>query len=297
MSTPLLLPQCTACCRRWLRDAAYRPLSPLAQVQIRGKKKTAQPKTTITIKLLKDLPAFGRKGTFVAVPIGQMRNYLFPRRIADYATMAQQRALRESGESVERDFGFRREDPSAKSQLQDAGVRTSPSAPRTITVNFMEPQAAFDFMSEKLPPALQFYRAVNKEAHAEPQRPQATSDANADPIIGPLPLEGLSIYGSVSTADVAISLRAVLQELDPDGRIPLEDSDVRFVRPETGEDETDRIKRLGEYDIEIKVRGHEEGIRRKVLVLQEVVQDVPTVEGSQHSDESQQEGQQTDARA
>lgn len=49
----------------------------------------------------------------------------------------------------------------------------------------------------------------------------------------------------------------------------LEDSDIRFIRADTGEDAVDRVKQIGEYDVEIKVKGHEEAIRRKVRVIAE----------------------------
>jgi len=73
----------------------------------------------------------------------------------------------------------------------------------------------------------------------------------------------------VSSTDVASAIRAVLQAKELAGRIVLEDSDIRFIRADTGEDAADRVKQIGEYDVEVKVKGHEEAIRRKVRVIPE----------------------------
>lgn len=58
-----LLPQCTSCARRYTRLGfeGWRPLQQ-SQQQIRGKQKLAKPADTVTVKLLKDVRRFGRKG-------------------------------------------------------------------------------------------------------------------------------------------------------------------------------------------------------------------------------------------
>ena len=59
----LLLPQCTSCARRYTRLGfeGWRPLQQ-SQQQIRGKQKLTKPADTVTVKLLKDVRRFGRKG-------------------------------------------------------------------------------------------------------------------------------------------------------------------------------------------------------------------------------------------
>lgn len=77
-----------------------------------------------------------------------------------------------------------------------------------------------------------------------------------------------AIFGSVSTADVLASIKTALTS-DPEAiRIPLEARSIRFI----GE-ETDRVKQLGEFEVEIAVPGASElvpevqFVRRTVEVL------------------------------
>lgn len=122
-----------------------------------------------------------------------------------------------------------------------------------------------------MPPELNFYRAVISSPQASNAPESERNEAKAAEASGNT-VEGKSvtnIYGSVSSADVASAIRAVLQQKDLAGRIVLEDSDIRFIRADTGEDAVDRVKQIGEYLAEIKVKGHEETIRRKVLVIAE----------------------------
>lgn len=76
-----------------------------------------------------------------------------------------------------------------------------------------------------------------------------------------------SIYGSVTTADVATSLKAVVAaQEEAGGHIAINDEDIRFVGDV--EDPT-RVKRLGQFDIEISIKGLLENIVRQVHVLAE----------------------------
>lgn len=63
MSLPLrpsLLPQCVSCTRR-LTNLSLHEWRP-SQQQVRGKKKLANVPSTVTVRLLKDVKTFGRKG-------------------------------------------------------------------------------------------------------------------------------------------------------------------------------------------------------------------------------------------
>ena len=73
MSLPLrpsLLPHCSSCTRR-LTSSVFSEWRP-SQQQVRGKKKLANTPSTITVRLLKDVPTFGRKGT---TPIASLRSH------------------------------------------------------------------------------------------------------------------------------------------------------------------------------------------------------------------------------
>ncbi len=71
------------------------------------------------------------------------------------------------------------------------------------------------------------------------------------------------IYGSVSTADIAANLKAILAE-DEDGmRVVLSPENISFVA-ETSE--KDRVKHLGIFEVEIRVDGAPDAIRRTIRV-------------------------------
>lgn len=125
-----------------------------------------------------------------------------------------------------------------------------------------------------IPPTVDFYRTpiVNPEpakpADASEVAPgESQREAQSDPHNATQ--AGTNIYGSVAISDVATAIKAALSIHDPNGRILLADEDIKFIRAETGEDATDRVKQLGEYDVEIKLKGLNNTIRRKVRVLPE----------------------------
>ncbi len=69
--------------------------------------------------------------------------------------------------------------------------------------------------------------------------------------------------------DVSIAIKALLAESDLAGTVVIEAEQIRFVGKHTKDGEVDRVKMLGEYDVEIKVKGYGEAMRRKVRVLAE----------------------------
>ncbi|KAG0649726.1 hypothetical protein D0Z07_3901 [Hyphodiscus hymeniophilus] len=103
MASPMVsrAPQCLSCIRRvsGLEDS----LRSLSGQQIRGKKKLAKA-TTINVKLRANIAGFGRKGSIVPVPPGTMRNTWFPRKMAEYQTLAQLKGLGDV--VIERDSTF-----------------------------------------------------------------------------------------------------------------------------------------------------------------------------------------------
>jgi hypothetical protein len=83
--------------------------------------------------------------------------------------------------------------------------------------------------------------------------------------------EAQAIFGSVSTTDVLLAIRSDLA-LDPEAsRIPLDARGIRFVGLE--EEDVDRVKTLGEWEVEISVPGASrftpevQFVRRTVQVL------------------------------
>ena len=148
-------PQCLSCMRRTLNgfnDAWVSSTRP----QIRGKKKLAK-STTIKVRLLADIPRYGRKGissrhsyicheiernakklvgSIIPISPGRMRNDFYPREKAEYMTTAQ---LRETGlrdADMERDSTFgtsQRRIPAQKSNAIDSSVAVPTAVATAVT--------------------------------------------------------------------------------------------------------------------------------------------------------------------
>jgi ribosomal protein L9 len=74
------------------------------------------------------------------------------------------------------------------------------------------------------------------------------------------------IYGSVTTADVAASIRESLADNEEAARVILSENDIRFVEGLV-DGETSRVKHLGKFKVEIHVKGAEKALPRSVRVL------------------------------
>jgi ribosomal protein L9 len=66
----------------------------------------------------------------------------------------------------------------------------------------------------------------------------------------------IAIYGSVSTADIAESVKAQLAETEDGARVVIGADDIKIIRNEGEEDaDSDRLKTLGDHQIEIQIKG------------------------------------------
>jgi ribosomal protein L9 len=74
-----------------------------------------------------------------------------------------------------------------------------------------------------------------------------------------------AIYGSVSTADIAATLKAALAHNDEAARVILNEADIRFVT-NTEEGDAQRVKELGVFKVEIQVPGAAAPLVRNVRV-------------------------------
>lgn len=80
----------------------------------------------------------------------------------------------------------------------------------------------------------------------------------------------IGIYGSVSNADIAESIKALLAETEEGARVVIGADDVKIIRNEGEQDaEADRLKALGKYQVEIQVKGGEPVIRIVNIKAQE----------------------------
>jgi ribosomal protein L9 len=72
-----------------------------------------------------------------------------------------------------------------------------------------------------------------------------------------------SIYGSVSTTDIVENLKAILAQDGKGSRVVLTPEDIVFVNQE---EEKDRVKHLGDFEVDIKVKGATTAVRRNIAV-------------------------------
>lgn len=134
--------------------------------------------------------------------------------------------------------------------------------------NEKQHEEATKTIAKLLPDNIDFYRTqIVAQAPAQRRSPSLPASALISHAAGgntPIPTETKqAIYGSVSTADIAATIRAVLAENAEGSRIVLGPEDITFAI-ET--EEKDRVKHLGTFDVDIRVKGAAEAVRRKVTV-------------------------------
>lgn len=130
-------------------------------------------------------------------------------------------------------------------------------------------------MEAALPSHMIFYRSPIIDPEPEiPESPTpkraaspaaAVLDAASEPLKPPKPPLA-TIYGSVSTADVVESMRAMLSRTEEGARVVLAAEDIKILVPDGVEPqdigiEGDRLKALGEFQVEARVKGGEAVVR------------------------------------
>ena len=71
-----------------------------------------------------------------------------------------------------------------------------------------------------------------------------------------------ALFGSVSVADVAAKIRQNLSENLEASMVSVAEEDVKFL----GVKESDRVKHVGEYQVEIRIKGSDVVVKRAVRV-------------------------------
>ncbi|GAB7339386.1 hypothetical protein MBLNU457_6024t1 [Dothideomycetes sp. NU457] len=207
-----------------------------------------------TVRLLEDVPTFGRKGAFVTVSVGMMRNEWYPRRLADYVPYTQKKELKANDVSTERDFDFMAERPEEDS-LEEAAIRDAAAQElearrqQLLEVERVSPERSIELLDRLLPPRLDFSKEVIESASKD----EVTSSTSAG---------SQALFGSVTVADVAAKIRQNLSENLEASMISIAEEDVKFL----GVKESDRVKHVGEYQVEVRVRGSDVVVKRAVRV-------------------------------
>ena len=144
-------------------------------------------------------------------------------------------------------------------------------------------------MEAILPSHLIFYRTpiptpeedIPELAPVPPRRAASSAaaelDAASEPLSNPPKPQIVTIFGSVSTADVADSLKAILNQTKEGSRVVLGAEDIKFVEkgqkegaePQDSGIEGDRLKALGNFKMEARVKGGDAVIRTVSVRAQE----------------------------
>ena len=144
--------------------------------------------------------------------------------------------------------------------------------------DYAKPRRAAEIMEALVPGVVVFHRApitaTETEPDPEPQPPLGNSinaiggDPSPKPATNPKPKPTITrIFGSVSTTDMVDSIKAVLAEDKEGARVVLgaEDLVIQETTDEARGVEEDRLKALGDYKIEIRMKGVDP-VRRVVSI-------------------------------
>lgn len=238
-------------------------------------------------------------GSIVPLSRGAMRNEWFPAGTADYVTMPELKKLRLAGAPMERDFTYglnegrtaldaiSSEDSTGnlKSMSNEEVVDASAFQKRT-PVDRLSPERSTELLEMFVRPRLEFYRQpIMEEKVVEPEPPvpeprkKASYGSGAGAELLAARMGGFvqpkvakdgpqGIYGSVSPLDVLQAVRAAMAEDDDAKRVVLSEQDVHFVDLPDIEGETAKVvKHVGDFAVEIKVKGAERIVRRVVAVI------------------------------
>ncbi|KAF2200702.1 hypothetical protein GQ43DRAFT_395835 [Delitschia confertaspora ATCC 74209] len=255
-----LLPQCTSCLRRYTQIGleAWRPLE---QQRVRNISKAARKaEDSIVVKLIQDVRKFGRKGSYVPVTPALMRNKWLPMRLANYVPQAEVKQLKAQGTIIQRDFEFGVKRPLVEVETQEEDVEPTHYV-RPVEIEFLSPERSMELLTTFVPPTIDFLRQPKEQDNTE----RMGASSAADVLSAAASRSNTGIYGSVSTGDVASTIRQALAHNDEAARVILLDKDIKFLEGTT-EGDSSRIKQLGKFKVEIKVSGATEPLVRTVRI-------------------------------
>ncbi|KAF1830707.1 hypothetical protein BDW02DRAFT_90102 [Decorospora gaudefroyi] len=261
-----LLPQCVSCIRRITRPDlhVWRP-----QQTRTISKKAKEAERNITVKLLTDVPRYGRAGSYVPLNPSLMRNKWFPARVADYVPATQMKQLKAQEVVIARDFtfGVQLNLEEAEDEEEDFGKQPKYYV-RPIEIDVLSPGRSMELLNAFVPPTVDFYRQRIEQESPSKERMGAsgaadilTAAAMASKAKAPVD----AIYGSVSTADLVSTIRGALAHNDEASRVILNEADVKFVSGHE-EGDTSRVKQLGTFKVEIRLPGAEEPLVRNIRI-------------------------------
>ncbi|KAH7400663.1 hypothetical protein DE146DRAFT_653595 [Phaeosphaeria sp. MPI-PUGE-AT-0046c] len=258
------LPQCSACIRR----ISQQNLDAWGTQQTRSiSKRAKEAERNIVVKLLQDVPRYGRAGSYVPLNPSLMRNRWFPARVADYVPAVQLKQLKARDLDLSRDFtyGVR---ATLEEVEEDEEVVAFARQVRPIEIDVLSPERSAELIDTFVPNTIDFYRQRIEQDSQSRQQVGASgaADVLTAAAMASRPKASVNaIYGSVSTAEIVQTIRGALAHNDEAARVILNEADVAFVTGHEGED-TSRVKQLGVFQIGIRVPGTEEPLVRNIRV-------------------------------
>jgi hypothetical protein len=229
-----------------------------------------------------------------------MRNEWFPSGIAEYVTFPELKTLRMNKVPMERDYGFGlqkrvmlknttayQEDILSGTKSMTSAELKSASAFQQVEIEKLSPERSGELLEIFVGPRIEFYRQpileekVPDESEVEDKKSEpllegsgaaaelmaarrpTSKSTKPDVKTGPTP-----IYGSVSALDILQAVRATMARNDEAARVVLQEEDITFVDlPETEHSEAGKVKHIGDFTVEIKVRGSDAVIKRTVRIV------------------------------
>lgn len=157
---------------------------------------------------------------------------------------------------------------------------------RLVTDN-LQPERSVELLNILVPARLDFYRQLIEATPAPAPAPEPTrqhqkarqssaSSAAADLLAArsqaakapaaPVAAQ-TAIYGSVSITDIVNAVKAIIAENDEASKIIFAEEDVRFVNLSVEGAEADKLKNIGEFEVEIKIKGADAAVKKNIRVL------------------------------
>ncbi|QSZ30429.1 hypothetical protein DSL72_004952 [Monilinia vaccinii-corymbosi] len=211
----------------------------------------------------------------VQVPPGLMRNKLYGRGFAVYVTPTESShdiGSRKIVAPLDSTFGKRK---TRIEQVQDMKKpENHPSEIRRLNpkrapeLELLSPERSTAILSDLIPPSIDFFETAltNTPPQVKKVSPSLASSSSISAAAAGNNTDKpdkVAIYGSVSTADVAAKIKTILDQDSKGKRVVFGPEDIKFVQ-ET--EEKDRVKHLGIFEVDIRLKGAPEAVRRAIKI-------------------------------
>ncbi|KAK4177678.1 hypothetical protein QBC36DRAFT_326538 [Triangularia setosa] len=261
-------PTCLSCMQRLAQPfiTANALANSIPLVQTRAKSTHLVPSDKgVVVRLLENIPKFGRKDAIFRVERGRMRNEWFPRKMAEYMTVAR---FKELGLSPKTDVGERdpafidMKVPGQLPTLKPSIPVAEPQQTAKPVKKAIKPERVRELLDKLIPKTTTFYRIPipAPPSNAATISPLVAVAAAQESQEGPV-----AIYGSVSTKDIASSIKGRIFDHEDGAQIIIEPTHVTVLGLK---DESNKIKELGRFEVKVSIgNSNLEPITRFVEVL------------------------------